>query len=181
VTFDSHAISEDLVAISINSSDFAETQELKKRIQSAVFSRNPAYLNATELDQIIAWKLDSQYPRSKALRSLNSDNVVVPVTRACLEVATHDSLYSLELKIRILSTLRGVATPLASAVLALLEPDKYAVIDTILWEFFTGQEKQAFSATEYQIFLARIEDLSKVTGLSMQETEHALWIYLATR
>lgn len=178
---DWRAISEDLVAISVNSPDFNETQKFKKRLQASVFARKPAYLNSNELDQIIAWKLDSQYPRSRALRSMNLDNVVVPITRACLEVASSDSQYAIELKIRILSSLRGIATPLASAVLAILEPDKYAVIDTILWEFFTGQEKQAFSTTEYQIFLAKIEELSGLTGLSIQETEHALWIYLTTK
>jgi hypothetical protein len=178
---DWRAISEELVAISIKSPDFAETQKFKKRLQASVFARKPAYLNSSELDQIIAWKLDSQYPRSRALRSMNLDNVVVPVTRACLEVVSPDSPYEIELKIRILSTLRGIATPLASAVLAILEPNKYAVIDTLLWEFFMGQEKQAFSTTEYQLFLANVKELSGLTGLSMQETEHALWIYLTTK
>ncbi len=178
---DRRAIIEDLVGISMNSPDFAETQKFKERLQASVFARNPAYLNSSELDEIISWKLDSQYPRSRALRSMNLDNVVVPATRACLEVASSDPSYEIELKIRILSTLRGIATPLASAVLAILEPDKYAVIDTLLWEFFMGQEKQAFSTTEYQLFLAKIKELSGLTGLSMQETEHAVWIYLTTK
>lgn len=61
-------LSTELVNLAANSLDFAETQTLKKTIQASVFSRNPPYLNAAELDQIVAWKLDSQYPRSKALR-----------------------------------------------------------------------------------------------------------------
>lgn len=174
-------ISNELLAIAETSSDFIETQKLKESIQSLVFARNPPHLTGHELDAIILWKLDSQYPRSKALRAFNLDDVVVPVTTACLAVSSSDAFYSLELKLRLLSALRGIATPLASAVLAILEPQKFAVIDSVLWEFIMGEEKQSFSTSDYQNFLIRIKELSALTGLSMQETEHALWIKITSK
>jgi len=171
----------ELLSIAENSLIFAETQALKKTLSLSVFSRNPPHINAQELDKIVAWKLDSQYPRSRDLRSLNLDDVVIPVTQACLGVSSPDSDYSVELKLRLLSTLRGIATPLASAVLALVEPEKFGVIDSVLWKFFTGKDKQAFSASDYKDFLTRMQELSKLTGLSIQEAEHALWIYASTK
>jgi hypothetical protein len=169
------------MAIAENSPVFAETQALKKSIHLSVFSRDTPYINAQELDKIVAWKLDSQYPRSRDLRSLNLDDVVIPISRACLAVSSLNSDYSLDLKVKILSTLRGIATPLASAVLALVEPEKFGVIDSVLWRFLTGQDKQAFSTSDYKNFLTRIQELSKLTGLSIQEAEHALWIYASTK
>lgn len=100
---------------------------------------------------------------------------------ACLAVSSSDPFYSLELKVRILSTLRGIATPLASAVLAIVEPERFAVIDSVLWYFITGEEKQAFSTSDYQNFLEIIRGLCSRTGLCMQETEHALWIHVTTK
>ena len=174
-------IRQDLISIAKQSDVFAETQIFKQSLRAQLLERNPPFITSGELDSIVAWKLDSQYPRSRDLRSLNTDEVVVPITTACLAISSEDPDYSLELKIKILSSLRGVATPLASAVLALLEPDKFAVIDSLLWKFIMKEDKQAFSSSDYRKFLLVIQDLSQYVSLPIQEAEHALWIYISTR
>jgi hypothetical protein len=166
-----------LLEISKKSPDFIETQNLKNELKTSLATREHRFLTSVELDSILRWKLDSQYPRSRELRSGNVDSLVIPITKACFEVASDDFEYETDLKVKLLSSIRGIATPIASAVLALTQPDKYSVIDSVLWEKLYGVEKQAFSTREYLRFLGTIDQFRQYTNLSRQETECALWIY----
>ena len=71
-----------LLKLSVSSDDFQETLQLKKQIKKALQEREVPYLSAVEFDQILRWKLDKQYHRSKQQREINVDEVVVPITRA---------------------------------------------------------------------------------------------------
>lgn len=54
----------------------------------------------------------------KAQRSINTDSVVIPVTQACfVAIDSKDWEYKVELQLKILCTLKGIPTPLDSAVL----------------------------------------------------------------
>jgi thermostable 8-oxoguanine DNA glycosylase len=161
---------------------FLETQRLKEKICRCLENRSPRYLTAAELDQILLWKLDTQYHRSKAQRSVNTDSVVIPITSAVFLVNSQSFQYETELKIKLLTSMRGIGTPLASAVLAITDPNNYCVIDSVLWEAIYGQEKDTFSIKDYLCFLEYINSLSKKIGLPLQEAEFALWTYaMATK
>lgn len=173
-----HSLATKLRAIVEDSDVFEETLELSNRFSDLKVSRSPFYLTAIEFDEILQWKLDSQYPRSRELRRLNLDSVVVPVTQAVFAVASESFEYEVDLKLKMLSSIRGVATPIASAVLALTDPDKFAVIDSVLWEAIYGEEKQAFSSRDYLKFLEVIRKIAMEADLNMQSAEHAIWIHL---
>lgn len=166
-----------LLQLGVSSQDFHETLSLKKQIKKVLQSRELPYLSAYELDQIIRWKLDKQYPRSKDQREVNVDEVVIPITRACFSIRSDDKRYEIELKLKTLTTMRGVAVPLASAILAICIPDEFVVIDSLLWEFIYKEEKSTFSVNDYLKFLSFFSSLSKHTNCSMQDTEHLLWLY----
>jgi hypothetical protein len=178
VDVNNNQLVEALKTISQNSEGFRETMELRRKLGELKESRSPFYLTGSEFDEILKWKLDSQYPRSRELRKLNLDSVVVPVTKAAFEVRSESFEYEVDLKLRILSSVRGVATPISSAVLALTNPERYAVVDSVLWEALFGEEKQAFSSKDYLKFLRVIRELAEKADLDMQSTEHALWIHL---
>jgi len=176
--FNDRVLVDSLKTISTASDLFKETKDLTNRLNLLKDTRSPFHLTAEEFDEILQWKLDSQYPRSRELRRLNLDSVVVPVTKAAFAVASESFEYEVDLKLKILSSVRGVATPIASAVLALTDPEKFAVIDSVLWEAVFGEEKQAFSSRDYLKFLDFIRTLSGRVHMNMQATEHALWIHL---
>ena len=163
--------------LSASSDEFQETLQLKKQIKKALKERETPYLSAIELDQILRWKLDKQYHRSKQQREINVDEVVVPITRACFSIQSNDKSYEIELKLKTLTTLRGVAIPLASAILAICFPDEFIVIDSLLWELIYEEEKSSFAVSDYLKFLSFFSLLSKHTKCSLQDTEHLLWLY----
>lgn len=157
-----------------NNNDLDELRKIRNAIGIALSKRK--YLNAAELDLIVKWKLDTQYHRSKQQRLVNTDSVVIPITQACFAVDTENFEYKVELQIKLLSTLRGIATPLASAILAIALPTEYAVIDGVLWEYIFGKEKSSFSVKDYLLFLDVIKKLSDAAKLNMQDAEYGLWL-----
>lgn len=165
-----------LFLFKISSDDYLKTERLKFNIKDVLASRASPYLTATELDLIIKWKLDKQYHRSKDQRSVNIDDVVIPITKACFAVSAYNKDYQTELRLKLLCSMKGVAIPLASSVLALCFPEDYVIIDSVLWREIYGEEKTSFTVSDYLRFVSFFKTLSKYTKLSLQETEHLLWL-----
>lgn len=92
---------------------FLELNNLKSKINNSFENKEGIYLTSNELDEIIKWKLDRQYFRSAKSRMVNTDDIVIPVTRAAFSVKSSNREYEISTKISLLTTLRGVATPLA--------------------------------------------------------------------
>lgn len=130
------------------SPEVAETRNLINLITGKVNARSDAYLLAEELDQIMKWKLDKQYMHSKEQRKVNVDSVVVPITKAAFSIRSKNYDYETELKIKTLTAMRSVAIPLATAVLAITDPNKYAVIDSVLWEYIYKKYKNSFTVND---------------------------------
>ena len=162
-----------LLKLSVSSDEFQETLQLKKRIKRALKERETPYLLAIELDKILRWKLDKQYHRSKQQREINVDEVVVPITQACFSIRSDDKNYEIELKLKTLTTMRGVAIPLASAILAICFPDEFVVIDSLLWELIYEEEKSSFTVSDYLKFLSFFSSLSKHAKCSPRCSSHA--------
>ena len=174
----SKELAKKIIANSNKSEDVNETNELKKRFNTLLKKRSPAYLTASEFDEIVKWKLDKQYHRSKEQRSVNTDSVIIPITQSCFAIHSDNKDYEVELKLKQLTTIRGIALPLASAVLAICFPTNYVVIDSVLWENIFGEEKSSFTINDYLKFLGFIKELSQHTKLPIQDTEHLLWLYI---
>jgi len=166
-----------LLKLSVNSDEFQETLQLKRQIKKTLQDRTNPYLSASELDNIVRWKLDKQYHRSKQQREINVDDVVIPVTRACFSIRSSNKNYEIELKLKTLTVMRGVAIPLASAILAICFPDEFVVIDSVLWELIFEDEKSSFTIGDYLKFLSFFYSLVDHTKCSLQDTEHLLWLY----
>lgn len=159
-----------------NNNDYAETLALKEQMALAISKRKEPYITAVELDSILRWKLDKQYHRSKFQREVNVDEVVIPITKACFAIRSSDFEYKTEIQLKLLTTLRGVATPLASAVLAICLPNQYAVIDSVLWKYMYGKEKNSFTTKDYLIFMEDIKKLACLAKMNIQDTEFGLWL-----
>ncbi len=118
-----------IVHLRTSASDYAETERLKAKFAKLREERRPPYLTLDEFEEVLIWKLAGQYHRQREMRRANTDEVVRTVTQAALNVSHPNQDYETELRVGILIALRGVSIPVASAVLALTFPEKYAVID----------------------------------------------------
>lgn len=160
-----------------SSDDYALTERLKTQFARLRQECQPLYLSAADFDEILHWKLRGQYGRQRERRKANTEDVIRTVTGAALTIAHPDKEYEIELRVSILCALCGVGVPVASAVLALVFPEKYAVIDFRGWRQVFGKEKTTFSIPDYRRYLQEIRRLADELKWPVQEVDLAIWEY----
>ncbi len=166
-----------LVPYRTSSDDYALTEHLKARFAQLRRERRSLYLTSEEFDEILSWKLRGQYGRQQQRRKANMEDVIRTVTGAALTVTHSDEEYEIELRVGILCALRGVGVPVASAVLALVFPQKYAVIDFRGWRQVFGEERTTFSIPDYKKYLREVRRLADELNWPVQEVDLAIWEY----
>jgi hypothetical protein len=159
------------------SPDYAETERLKTELAKARQTRRPFYLTVDEFEEVLRWKLRQQIGRQRDLRAANTEELIRAVTGLALTITHSDSEYELELRVGILRSLRGVAVPVASAVLALAFPEKYAVIDFRGWRQIFDEKRTTFTIPDYKRYLAAIQRLANELSWPPQEVDLAIWEY----
>jgi thermostable 8-oxoguanine DNA glycosylase len=159
------------------SDDYKLTQELKAKFAKLRAERDPFFLTLCEFEKILKWKLGKQYGRQEALRKANTEEMIKAATGAAFGVSCGNKDYETELRLALLCTLRGVGVPVASAVLALVLPEEYAVIDFRGWWQVFGEKRQAFSVSDYTRYLEKLRPLAGELGWAIQEVDLAIWAY----
>ena len=166
-----------LIPYRTSSDDYDLTEHLKAQFARLRCERYPLYLTSQEFDEILRWKLRGQYGRQQERRKANTEDVIRIVTGAALSITHPDQDYETELRLNLLCSLRGVGVPVASAILALVFPEKYAVIDFRGWRQIFGEERTTFSTTDYKRYLQEIKRLAIELGWTVQEVDLAIWEY----
>ncbi|MCS7056213.1 MAG: hypothetical protein NZM18_08615 [Thermoflexales bacterium] len=159
------------------SDDHGLTERLKAKFAHLRAERHPFYLLPEEFDEILRWKLRGQYDRQRAMRGAYTEDVIRIVTGAAFAITHPDEDCETELRIGILCSMRGVGVPVASAVLALVLPEKYAVVDFRGWRQVFGEEKRSFSILDYKRYLREVKRLAAELGWPVQEVDLAIWAY----
>lgn len=159
------------------SRDYTPTEQLKSEFRAIQGVREPFFLTEAELERIFKWKLLSQYGRGAALRAQNTDRVYQLVTRAAFEIKAVDWNYEATVRIGILTALQGVGVPVASAILALTQPDRYCVIDFRGWRAVFGTERRDLTVANYREYVAEVSRLARELGWPIQEVDLAIWEY----
>lgn len=157
------------------SEDYDLTEELKRELRKVWETREPFCLTGAELERIFKWKLRSQYGRQAARRARTTDHIYQLVTRAAFEIERGDWAYEATVRIGILTALPGVGVPVASAILALTQPDRYCVIDFRGWRAVFGVDRRSFSVANYLEYVAEVSRLARELGWPIQEADLALW------
>jgi hypothetical protein len=99
----------------------AETAGLIKRLRSA---HRRGYLTKAELEAVCRWKS----PRAAGRVRLNDHHRIRKATTAALTSKSE------RVRLEALIALQGVSVPTASAILTLLSPKRYGVIDIRVWQ-----------------------------------------------
>lgn len=137
--------------------------------------RRPMYLKAQELEEILKWKLRGQFGRKSKVREKNTDENIEKITKAAFGLTHSDFEIETELKINTLRVLYGVGTPVASAILAMCFPQKYAVIDFRNWRQFFDEKKISFSVSDYLRYLRELKIYAKNFSIPIRDMDMALW------
>lgn len=165
----------EIASVPLNSTDYEETERLKAKLADLRHCRQPLFLTSQEFDEILVWKLGQQYGRQRHLRGSNHEELIRAVTGFALNLSHMDEEYELELRITVLCALRGVGVPVASAILALIFPEKYAVIDFRGWRQVFGKEANVFWVSDYKKYMREIRRLAGELGWMPQQIDYAIW------
>jgi len=158
-----------------SSDDYQKTEELKKRLRLLKNGRQPFYLTLSEFEEILRWKLRNQYNRTASIRTQNNEKIIQEITLLALNIK-HDNIeYETKIRFSLLMAINGVAVPVASSILALTYPEKYAVIDFRGWRQIFGEEKHYFTFSDYEKYLIEINKLAKELSWLPQEIDLAVW------
>lgn len=164
-----------LVDLRAASPDYESTEQLKAFLRDLKDKRTPFYLTKGELDLVLKWKLGSQYGRASWLWDETSPRLVKRVTTETFLAQAADWEALLERQVKSLTRLRGVGIGVASAALALILPDEYAVIDFRGWRQLFGEDRRSFSISNYKNYMRAVRRLSAQLDWSPQEVDLAIW------
>lgn len=135
-------------------------------------ARNPIYITLEELLYIAFWK------SSRNLHSVieNDSAEVIEITKAALSIKEERK------KIETLTNeiqgkkLKGIGVAIASAILAITDPDQYGVIDFHAWHALYEEEKSLFSVEDYLKYLNDIRRKALEEGVSPRAIDKGLLI-----
>ena len=145
------------------------TAVLIQRLRPA---RLRGYLTKREFEEVCRWKS----PRSIGKVRLNTPHRIRKATGAAL-LATSD----LD-RIQALVALQGVSVPTASAILTMLDPERYGVIDIRVWQLLhrlgvveSNPGGTNLTVAQWERFLALIRELASTFDVSARNIERTLF------
>ena len=150
-------------------SEDAGTARLSQKLQRA---KRRGYLTSGELEAVCRWK------SARAIRYIraNSHHRVRSVTQSALATRNEAA------RLLALLQLQGVSVPMASALLTLVDPRRYGVIDIRVWQLLhtvgavsENRRGVGFSLDQWLQFLAVLRGLSSKLGVTARDVERTLF------
>ena len=85
-------------------------------------------------------------------------------------------------KMALLTSLQGFKAPTASVILAVMDPERHAVVDTRVWASlerfdYVEDRKESFDARDYVEMIRYIREIAERTGFTTEEVGYALFAY----
>lgn len=158
-----------LVRAHLSRREDTPTAELIERLELAC---RRGYLTKGELHAVCRWKSR----RAQPLILSNNHHQIREATSVAMTVRGERE------KLDALTSLRGVGVPMASAILMLLNPSRYAVIDIRVWRLLRERGAVAgnaagsnFTVRQWTTYLRVVRRLSKVVGVSARDVERTLF------
>jgi len=134
--------------------------------------RDPLYITLEELLYITFWKS----PRNLHSVIQNDNAGVIDITRVALSIKEERN------KVETLTSgvegkrLKGVGVAIASAILTIIDPNRYSIIDFHVWHALYGETKLLFSTKDYLEYLKDVRQKAKEEGVTPREIDKGLLI-----
>ena len=153
----------------LSTEEDAQTAALIRELRQA---RVRGYLTRKELEKVCRWK------SARAIHLIKRNSVARVRTATGLALATRSERRRLEA----LRTLDGVSVPMASAILMLLEPRRYGVIDIRVWQLLhaLGEVTKKSSGVGFDFnnwyqFLMKLRYFAKKLRVGARDIERSLF------
>ncbi len=142
-------------------------------VQKLSHVKERGYLTKKEFLEIGMWKS----ARPKRHYEKNSSEEIKEITSKAFKAISESQ------KIKILTKLHGVAIPTASAILAIIQPEKYGVIDIRVWQTLyyygivdTNSDGMNFSIGNWLDLTLILRNLADKINASPRAVERAIFI-----
>lgn len=135
------------------------------------FGLPPPCLTKDILMEIVEWKS----PRSIGYASENAEQFIREVTQVSFAAENE------ELKIGVLTLMKGVRYRMASTILHFYSPDRYTIMDWRAWKSLkvegkiSGEMKDTFES--WQKYTEVCREIAKQNHVSLRTLDKALWAY----
>lgn len=147
-----------------NNYEYQTDEVLNELSESA---KKKGYLTKDEFLKICAWKT----PRSKPLCLSNSDELIKEITNIALKTNSE------QLSIEILTILKGVSWPTASAILHFCHKDPYPILDFRALYTLGYNKVPLYNYPFWSAYTAYCRSLSVQYNCDMRAVDRALWQY----
>ena len=154
--------------------EYVQGEAIKAAFRDRRAERHPFFLTGEELNRVFDWKLRGPHERTAAQRARNTEEAYRAVTAAVFQIVGPGIEYESVVRLGLLSSLAGVGVPIASAVLALAEPDRYCIVDRRAWRAVFGRERESFAPFDYVHYFGEVSRLATELGWPIQETDTAI-------
>jgi hypothetical protein len=138
----------------------AEAERLKRKLARAREKRRPFYLVRDEFLDVCRRKLRDQYGRSAALFESSSPQRIKRTTHVAFAFSDPEAEFALSGRLAILCLLPGVDIGVASAILSLCHPKRYAPLEPRVWWALFAEQSGSFEVADYRRYLARLDELA---------------------
>jgi hypothetical protein len=146
-----------------------ETAALIRELQAA---SERGYLTRNELEKVCRWK------SARAIHLIKKNSIARSRTATRRALATRSERRRFEA----LTTLNGVSVPMASAILTLLDPRRYGVLDIRVWQLLYAMgavtkkpSGVGFDFNNWHQFLMIIRYLAKNLRVNARDIERSLF------
>jgi hypothetical protein len=161
--------------------DWIETERLKDDIRQFRREHPRAGLSAELFHRVLDWKLRRQRARTERRRLNLTPHCIALVVECAFSLGDSRSDALDDLRLRVLSSMPGVGSGVASAILALSFPESYGVIDFRVWEVIFDEKKKAFGPADYVRYLQELRNCSAKLGVEPQFIDFLAWTYWDAR
>jgi len=151
-----------------------EDLNTKKLINELKKVRKQGYFTKDEFLKMCSWKS----PRPKRYYESNSAELIEDISKNVISTKYEKR------KIDLLTKLKGVNIPTASAILTLIDPQNYGVIDIRVWQllYLYGSVKknprgQGFNFNDWFYYLSKLRYFAKKFHCLVRNIEYSLFQY----
>jgi len=162
---------EELIKENLSTEEYENTQELMNELKNV---RSRGYFTKKEFLKMAKWKS----PRPKRWYLSNSEDEIIKISKKVFST-NYDKR-----RIELLTRLKGVRIPTASAILMLTDPQNYGVIDIRVWQvlYLYGSVKVNPSGKNFQFnnwynYLMKIRYFAGKFKVKARDIERTLFSY----
>lgn len=162
---------EELIKQNLSTEEYAETSKLINELEGV---KKRGYFTKDEFLKMGIWK--SSRPKQQYFK--NSEEEIISNSKKVLATKFEKR------RIELLTTLKGVSIPTASAILTLIDPRNYGVIDIRVWQvlYLYGSVKVKPTGTNFDFnnwynYLMKLRYYAKKFKVSARDIERTIFIH----